>query len=143
MKWFLITTFGLLLFSLLAVVAVWWWLTARETSPPTQVVPDGPQYAEQDHLGAPEPESSDLPVVVANEDEVEGPEGIPLRELSLSPEQQSVVATLGIDPETFVITPSMQECAREKLGGERFTEVLDGAAPGPLEVVRLGLCLGA
>lgn len=71
----------------------------------------------------------------------EPPEGIPLRDVELSDSQRSVLDTVGVDSETFVITPAMQECAEEKLGTARMQEIIAGGAPTTMETVKLLGCL--
>lgn len=68
-------------------------------------------------------------------------EGIPLKSLPLSEGQEKVLNTVGIDADTFVITPEMTDCALEVLGENRFTEIKDGATPTFLETSSLLKCL--
>jgi len=70
------------------------------------------------------------------------PEGIPLRDLPLSDTQRSLLGGVGIDVETFTITPAMQRCADARLGAQRMSEIIAGAAPSVVEVSRLLPCLG-
>ncbi len=69
------------------------------------------------------------------------PEGIPLRNLPIGESQQAVLDTVGVDVETFVITPEMQVCAGEKLGEARMAEIIAGAAPTLYETTKLLSCL--
>lgn len=77
----------------------------------------------------------------ASETTSEPTEGIPLRDVELSDSQRSVLDTVGVDSETFVITPAMQECAEEKLGTARMQEIIAGGAPTTMETVKLLGCL--
>ena len=77
----------------------------------------------------------------ASETTSEPTEGIPLRDVELSDSQRSVLDTVGVDSETFVITPVMQECAEEKLGIARMQEIIAGDAPTTMETVKLLACL--
>lgn len=69
-------------------------------------------------------------------------DGIPLRDLPLSETQRSILSGVGVDVETFIITPAVQVCAEEKLGADRMMEIVDGDAPSVIETTRLLPCLG-
>lgn len=71
------------------------------------------------------------------------PTSIPLRDLPINDSQQKVLETVGVEIDTFVITPAMQVCAAEKLGAERIAKIVSGDAPTALETARLVPCLGA
>ncbi len=66
---------------------------------------------------------------------------IPLRSLSLTPEQSSTLETFGIDVETFVITADMLTCAETAVGVDRMAAFKAGASPGFLESLSLFSCL--
>lgn len=66
---------------------------------------------------------------------------IPLSSLPLSDTQKKLLAGVGIDSETFVITQAMVTCANEKLGDVRMKEIIGGSAPGALEMASLMRCL--
>lgn len=65
---------------------------------------------------------------------------IQIRAADLSDAQRDLIRTLGL-PETFVITESMIQCAKTGVGEARLAEIIKGAAPSPMEAVRLGVCL--
>lgn len=68
---------------------------------------------------------------------------IPLRDLSISDTQQEMLESVGIEVDTFVITPAMQDCAVKKLSVARVAEIVAGATPSALEIARLVPCLSA
>src|SRR3989339_799211 len=51
------------------------------------------------------------------------------------------VENFGIDPDSIVITPAMEDCFVEKLGEQRVSEIKNGSAPGVLEMVKASSCL--
>lgn len=127
MKKFLIISGSLLLGAIIATVFVFWYVTAELPASSSTAV---------------EVETSQTQV---DENEIEDPvvvsEGIPLRNLPLGDGQKSVLDTVGVEVETFVITPAMQTCALEKLGEARMSEIIAGEAPSLLETTRLLPCL--
>ncbi len=70
---------------------------------------------------------------------VEKPITIP--ESRLADGQKKLLSVLGIDPAGFSITPQMFACAETTLGAPRISEIMNGATPSPLEVIRLTPCL--
>jgi len=68
---------------------------------------------------------------------------VPASNLPLSADQKALAEKFGIDTETFVITNAMQACAKEKLGADRYEEILSGSTPGPIEAARLALCVSS
>lgn len=82
-----------------------------------------------------EEEESETPSTVSLE------EPIPLHTLPLSETQRSLIGAAGIDVETFVITPEMVSCAKEKLGEGRFNAIVGGEAPSFLEGTKLLGCI--
>jgi hypothetical protein len=61
----------------------------------------------------------------------------------LSESQEATLENLGVDVSKLPteITPSMQECFTEKLGAERAAELVAGASPSALDVIKAGGCL--
>jgi hypothetical protein len=66
--------------------------------------------------------------------------GLPLKTLKLSDQQKTAAKTVGINPDTFVITKTMLACAIEKIGNARVTEIMSGATPSVLETAKLLPC---
>jgi hypothetical protein len=139
MRRFLILTFSLLIFALFVTVVVWYFVLQNIMS--KQPAAPAPAATDMATTTASLDESLEMSIVDDDLTLVSTPKSVPLRDLPLSDEQRSVVGAVGIDVETFVITPEMQSCAAEKLGVERFAEILAGAAPGPLETASLLPCL--
>ena len=82
-----------------------------------------------------------LPVTSVTEDNAVD-SVIALKDLNLSTEQQQIITLAGIDIETFVVTEAMIECAEEKVGQDRITEIIAGGTPGILEIASLLPCIG-
>lgn len=68
-------------------------------------------------------------------------EGILVSDIPLSEENQVLLESIGVNTETMIITPEMAGCAEGRLGEERVLEILNGAAPGLLELGQLSTCL--
>lgn len=68
-------------------------------------------------------------------------EPIPLSKLPLNDTQKQLVKGLGIDYDTFMITPEMALCAEGSLGRERVGELIDGSSPSFSELTVLTKCL--
>jgi len=62
----------------------------------------------------------------------------------LSETQEETLANFGVDASKLPteITPAMQDCATSKLGEARVQELIDGATPGPMDILRAQECLG-
>ena len=119
MKLFLIITSSLLVTALIVTVCVFWYISGGIAS--SQMAPTATTDAGVETAG-----------VV---------EGVPLRDLPLGDSQKSALEKVGVDVETFVITPVMQSCAAEKLGAERMDEIIAGSAPSTIETARLLPCI--
>ncbi|MBU0660925.1 hypothetical protein KKG22_01955 [Patescibacteria group bacterium] len=61
---------------------------------------------------------------------------------ALSEDQEQTLDKLGIDVSTLPtsITPEQQACAVEKLGQDRVLEIVGGASPSAIELVKAGSC---
>lgn len=68
-------------------------------------------------------------------------EPIVIKTSELPASQQKVLDTVGITADSFTITQNMVSCAEEAIGGARMQEILDGAAPSPLESLKLLPCM--
>lgn len=60
---------------------------------------------------------------------------------ALTSTQRSLLATFGIDEDSFTVTPAMIQCAKEAVGEERFAALIDGAAPTTRESLILLPCV--
>ncbi len=117
MKKFLTITASLLIGAVIATVIVYW-VIMSEVSQPAVVTND---------------ETEETQILEREE--------IPLRSLPLNDAHKSILNKIGIDAETFIITPEMQDCAVNRLGRERLTEIFGGADPKALEIATLTACL--
>ncbi len=59
---------------------------------------------------------------------------------TLSETQQGMLETMGYTKDTVTITPAMIACAEDAVGATRLKEITGGAAPSPLESVKLLPC---
>lgn len=142
MKAFLISSLILLALALVFVVLVFLYVNFSLEPANTTVAPESATSSEsstaatatsETDLDTQQEEASSTPSVPR--------EGVPLDSLALTEGQREAIALVGIDVETFVITPEMQVCAEEALGAERLNEIIAGAAPTFMETTRLLPCL--
>lgn len=124
MKKFLIITGSFLIGALAATIIIFWYINSP-VSPVSQISADKNNPSQETATT-----SAEQPTA-----------GVPLRDLPLSDAQKATLDTMGIDVETFVITPAMQDCAAEKLGAARMEEIIAGAAPSFSETTKLLSCL--
>ncbi|MFH1822166.1 MAG: hypothetical protein ABH830_00525 [Patescibacteria group bacterium] len=61
--------------------------------------------------------------------------------LPMTPDQRQAVLDFGINPDSVIVTPVMEECFIEKLGNERVEEIKNGDVPGALEMLKAVFCL--
>lgn len=67
-------------------------------------------------------------------------EGTTISASALTPEQQQLLASLGIDANEINVTPEMIACAEAKLGVARIEEIKNGATPSFSEGFSLVAC---
>jgi hypothetical protein len=67
--------------------------------------------------------------------------GFPLSDIQLSDEVRSALPLLGIEYETFFVTPAMMQCAQTSLGDARMQAIKGGEQPTWRELVTLRGCL--
>ena len=70
-------------------------------------------------------------------------EPIVVKTADLSDSQQKILESFGFGGETFTVTSAMISCAENAVGKARLQEILDGAAPTPLESIKLLPCFKA
>ena len=131
MKKFLIISGSLLAIALLATVVVFWYISMQLKQGQSSVT------------AAPTSAATTTNTAEAVANDTLAPAAIPLKDVPLTDAQRDVIETVGVDVETFVITPAMQACVMEKLGEERTAEIAAGGTPTALETVKLVPCLGA
>lgn len=129
MKKFLIISGSFLVGAIIATILVFWYVSAQLSS----VKPPSSVPSSDGNKATPSAE-------MVSEESAVSREGIPLNSLPLSDGQKSTLETMGVDVETFVITPAMQLCAEEKLGAARMEEIINGAEPSFLEATKLISC---
>ena len=61
----------------------------------------------------------------------------------LSPNQEVMLENAGIDVSALptTLSPEMKACGINALGEDRINEIINGAAPGPLDLLRVKSCL--
>ena len=59
----------------------------------------------------------------------------------LTESQRSILSTFGYKGDTVTIPHEVVACAEQSVGEARFTEILDGGAPTPFELLKLSPCL--
>lgn len=131
MKKFLMISFILFFIALLIVVSVFLYISFQLNQSQSQVT----NSATNESSVTQETTSGTAAVPTV------APEGIPLRNLQLNDSQRSVLNTIGVDVDTFVITPEIQTCAAAKLGDERMADIIAGDAPSVIETTKLVSCL--
>ncbi len=65
----------------------------------------------------------------------------PTSPLPMTNAQKEAVESFGIDPNSLVITPAMEDCFVEKIGQERVDSIKQGATPSALELLKSSSCL--
>ena len=131
MKKFLIASLILLLVALLISIAAFFYVSAQLQKSQLSVQTGTAETATTTNANG----------GGTNETTQDSTEGIPLRDVPLSDSQRSVLETVGVDSETFVITAAMQECVEVKLGTIRMQEIIAGDAPTTMETIKLLPCL--
>lgn len=107
-------------------VYVWYTLQSLQTVAPMPT-PEGTTPIEQSEPTAGEANpSAPAPIVIEKSD--------------MSASQQKALETLGFTQDSFTITPTMITCAESAVGKTRLDEITAGAAPTPLESVKLLPC---
>lgn len=60
----------------------------------------------------------------------------------ITEEQKVILEKVGIDSAQLPpITPEMEECFKDKFTNERIEEFVNGATPGPIEIIKASSCL--
>ncbi len=137
-KLFLLVGCVLLLTSAAATAYVWNMVqeTLSVSSEAPVVEEEAADSSAETQHGSVREDTSEMPVAESVPDA-----GVALPAESLSASQKAVLDTMGIEIDSFVITPAMVRCAEEKLGSSRVRELMDGVAPTLLEVASLTPCL--
>ena len=65
----------------------------------------------------------------------------PATAVPMTSDQRKAVEAFGINPDSVVITPAMEDCFVEKLGQQRVDEIVTGDVPGAFELFKASSCL--
>lgn len=103
-------------------VYIWYTVQTLNTANSTEV--KSPKGSER--VGTVETENTEAPITISKD--------------SLSPTQQKIVESLGYTQDSFTITAEMIVCAKDAVGEVRYDEITSGAAPTPLESIKLLPC---
>lgn len=129
MKPYLVTMSILLAAALAAGIGVWY--LYQDLNPATLIQEKGKDEVPLPVTGV-EEEPTALPT-----------EPVTVSTDSLTERQQATLKAFGVDSGEITITPAMILCAEAELGEVRFEEIINGAAPTPLEAVSLVPCMRA
>jgi len=136
MKRFLLFGLIALVIALVSTVAVFWYVQYQ-----LQLNDEARQVlSEQPAVDASSSAAAVTSADASTELRASPEEGIPLKSLPVNETQEKVLDAVGVDTETFIITPTMIDCAQKKLGMSRYNEIIAGAAPTILEGMSLLQC---
>ena len=127
MKKFLITSAVLLVLALLSVLFVFWYVVSLSAGG-------------SDTLNT-STRSSSADYGSSNTSSVQATENKETYELSEA--QVNRIEAVGIESENLEITPSMINCAEEKIGAERSMQIAEGDSPTAIELISLLGCLNS
>jgi flagellar basal body-associated protein FliL len=130
-KIYLIVVFVLLLLALASGIAVWYLYQNLDGAQPN-IVPTTLDTENTD---------TETPVTPLEREPVTTDAPITLTADSLGEKQREVLTSFGLEGAKVTLTPEKINCAKDVLGQTRFDEVVNGAAPTPLEAVGLLGCL--
>lgn len=103
---------------------VYIWYTIQTLNTANNTAPDSHEGSERvDSAGT---KGTEAPITISKD--------------SLSPTQQKIVESLGYTQDSFTITTEMIVCAKDAVGEVRYNEIIGGAAPTPLESMKLFPC---
>lgn len=70
-------------------------------------------------------------------------EAVEIEVSDMTSAQRKMLEAFGHTDPTFTITPEMVSCAKNAVSDERYSEILNGAAPTPFESLKLLPCFAA
>ena len=82
--------------------------------------------------------SEEVPATVT--EETENIQPVVIETETLSETQQTMLKSMGYTKDTVTITAGMITCAENAVGVKRLKEIMDGAAPSPMESLKLLPC---
>lgn len=134
---YLIVVSLLLIFALATVVYVW--SVIQDTQKTIEVETGAQMNTGMDSQTQEESDEVDKTTPVYSETEPQiDPVTIDMADIPES--QQKILETFGFEGETFTVTPAMISCSEDAVGKTRFNEIVSGAAPSPLESLKLLPC---
>ena len=136
MKKIFVISFGLICLAVFLTILVWWYLQIIFKNSETKIL----KPATEIRSNVSNEEAITEPKDILSEDQ-EASGSIPLKDLPLSSNQIRALEAVGIEVETFVITPLMIDCVKEKISPERFAEIKSGVEPTLIEGASLLRCL--
>ncbi len=135
MKRYLFSMLILLTLALIAGVCVWFLYQDMNVA---QLM-----RHEAEEKGFPEQSLMESSESVSLESDVTAAEPINITAESLSDNQRAILKSFGYGTAGFTITEAVIVCAQAEVGDERFREIVDGAAPSPMEALSLLPCMKA
>ncbi len=132
-KIYLIIVSSLLLLAIAALIYVWY--VYQNVQP--ALTPTPPSSAE--HITDTGEVKEDNAVTSSTKESISG--GVTIDTQNLTEAQRSILASFGYKGDTVTIPREVISCAEQSVGAQRFTEILDGSAPTPFELLKLSPCL--
>ncbi len=86
-------------------------------------------------------EETSVPVVASHEPAETQAAPITVDATALTSTQREILKSFGYTGDSITITQATVVCAEDAVGSERFAQILNGAAPTPLEAVRMLPCM--
>lgn len=65
---------------------------------------------------------------------------ITIHTTTLTPAQQTILKSFGVNGEYVTVTQDMVTCAENAVSPKRFNEIINGSAPNPMEAIKLVPC---
>lgn len=89
---------------------------------------------------------NEQPSSIENTETLPPSEGLPAEPIIIKTEdlpetQQKIVKELGLEGDSFTITPEMVKCAESAIGADRVDAIVNGSAPSTIESLKLLPCL--
>lgn len=140
-KIYLVVATCMLIAALAAGVYVWYVFQSVRTSDTSVVTPES-EVQTLSEQGLEQGETHDVQVsTTPSTPEVLPAEPVVIDVTKLTDAQREILASFGYGGDSITISEAVVRCAEEALGTTRFNEVLNGAAPTPLEALSLVPCM--
>ncbi len=136
-KIFLVVVTVLLVVAVMLGVYVWY--SVQKLSSETQGYKDAQEKSQEtSNQGGAKIEEI---TIVPDSEMPTNEEVIEIHTADLTESQQKTLQAFGLEGDSFLITEDMITCAKDAVGEERYEEILNGAAPSPLESMKLLPCM--